>query len=455
MDSIYDYLKNKKIILLGFGKSNLAIANILDDLRINFEIRDKKDCSDKLNFKNSKVNHIFGENYSKNLDCDIIFRSPGIRPDIEGINLAVQKGAILSSEIDLFMQFCPSKNVFVVTGSDGKSTTTSLIYEILKSSGKNVFLGGNIGISIISQLDKISHNSYVVLELSSFQLIHSNINPKIAVISNISENHLDWHLSFDEYISSKFNIFKNNPELLVINDDDSILNKLKVSNIRSFSLNNKVENGCYLNKNGDIIFSDHGEESKIINCQDIKIPGIHNIYNYMASISACFDFVSIDDIKHVAQNFTGLSHRIEFVDEINGVKYYNDSIASTPNRVIKGSLSVFQDNIVLIAGGYDKHLEFDKFADVVCNKVKVIILTGQTSDKIEKCINNSNFVKKPKIFKANSMVDAVNLARSNSVANDIVLLSPACASFGMYNNFEERGMDFKRCVLNLREVYGD
>lgn len=455
MDSIYDYLKNKKIILLGFGKSNSAIANVLDDLKINFEIRDKNNCSNKLNFKNSKVNHIFGENYSENLDCDIIFRSPGIRPDIEGINLAVRNGAILSSEIDLFMKFCPSKNIFAVTGSDGKSTTTSIIYEILKSSGKNVFLGGNIGTPIISQLNKISSDSYVVLELSSFQLMDLNINPKIAIISNISENHLDWHINFNEYVSSKFNIFKNNPELLVINEDDSILNKLKGSNIRSFSLNNKVENGCYLNENKDIIFSNHGKRSKIINCKDIKVPGIHNIYNYMASISACFDFVSIDDIKYVAQNFSGLNHRIEFIDEINGVKYYNDSIASTPNRVIKGSLSVFQDNIILIAGGYDKHLEFDKFADIVCNKAKVIILIGQTSDKIEKCINNSSFVKKPKIFKASSMADAVNLAKSNSVKNDIVLLSPACASFGMYNNFEERGMDFKKCVLNLREVYND
>ncbi len=453
MSSIYDYLKNKRIILLGFGKSNSAIANILDDLKINFEIRDKNNCSDKLHFKNSKVNHIFGENYSENLDCDIIFRSPGIRPDIEGINLAIKKGAILSSEVDLFMKFCPSKNIFAVTGSDGKSTITSIVYEFLKSSKKNVFFGGNIGVPIISQMDKISSDSYIVLELSSFQLMYSNINPKIAIISNISENHLDWHLNFDEYISSKFNIFKNNPELLVINEDDYILNKLKGSNIRSFSLSNKTENGCYINKNNDIIFSNHGEESKVINCKDIKIPGIHNIYNYMASISACFDFVSTEDIKYVAQNFKGLRHRIEFIDEINGVKYYNDSIASTPNRVIKGSLSVFKNNIILIAGGYDKNLEFDKFADIVCNKVKVIILIGQTSDKIEKCINDSNFVKKPRIFKASSMVDAVSLAKSNSVANDIVLLSPACASFGMYNNFEERGMDFKKCVLNLREVY--
>ena len=456
IDKIYNYLKDKRILLLGFGKSNMAVASVLDELCIDFEVRDKNDCSDNFKrFKNSKIRSVFFENYLSNLDCDIIFRSPGIRPDLKEIKSAIDNGAILSSEIDLFLKFCPTKKIFAITGSDGKSTTSSIICELLKKSGKDVILGGNIVTPLISKIKKISSESYIVLELSSFQLMTSNINPKVAVITNISENHLDWHLNFDEYVDSKFNIFRNqsHENLLVVNYNDKMSYKIQdscKSKIRYFSSSSSVKNGCFV-ENNDIVFSENGNKRKIMNKNNLKLPGNHNLENFLASISSCIDYVSCDDIECVSKNFKGLEHRIEFVDRINDVEYYNDSIASSPNRVIKGALSIFQNNIILIAGGYDKNLRFENFAKVVCNKVKVLILMGQTSDKIEKCINDLKSDKKPKIFKSNCMSDAVKLAYTNSSKNDVVLLSPACASFGMYKNFEERGNDFKNCVLNLKK----
>ena len=483
-EKIFEYLKDKKIVLLGFGISNQAVAKFLDELAINFQVRDQKNCDLNIKFKNSKPEFIFGENYLKNLNCDLIFRSPGIRPD-----LIEDKSYILSSEIEFFLKFCPTENVFAITGSDGKSTTTSIIYELLKSSGKKVFLGGNIGTPILPQICKISDKDFVVLELSSFQLMTCKINPKVAVITNISENHLDWHKNFDEYVDSKINIFKDqgkNPalsqnenvlplkttlssghrpermnyfkssydNLLVSNFDCKILNEISEKATRKkrfFSVKSKISDGCYLDKDGYINFCENGKVFKIIHKNEIKTPGIHNIENFMAAISACYNFVSLENIKFVANNFKGLSHRIEFVAEISSVRYYDDSIASTPNRVLKGAFSIFENSIILIAGGYDKNLNFKEFGEKICDKVKILILIGQADEKIEHCVKNCENFKKPKIFKADSMKSAVNFAYQNALKNDIILLSPACASFGMYKNFEERGKDFKNCVLNLKK----
>jgi len=464
---IFEYLKEKKIALLGFAKSNQAVAEFLDKISINFQVRDKKICDSKIKFKNSKIEFIFGESYLENLDCDLIFRTPGIRPDLIK-NKNLNKNLILLSEIEFFLKFCPTENLIAVTGSDGKSTTTSLIYELLKNSCENnknnknqkVFLGGNIGTPILPQINKISDKDFVVLELSSFQLITCDINPKIAVITNISENHLDWHKNFQEYINSKINIFKNQTRdnLLVTNFDCDILNNISKKSAgkkRFFSIKSKVSNGCCLDNQEYIIFCENNKNSRIIHKNEIKIPGRHNIENFMAAISACYDFINIKNIKYIASNFKNLAHRIEFVTEINGVCYYDDSIASTPNRVIKGAFSVFENNnIILIAGGYDKNLSFEKLAEEICDKIKILILIGQTAEKIKNCVLNCQNLKKPEIFIANSMQSAVNLAYKNSLKNNIdtVLLSPACASFGMYSNFEERGNDFKNHVLNLKKI---
>lgn len=440
---------------MGLGKSNLAIAKLLDSLSINFQVHDKKMCSDYIKFENSKVEFFCGKNYLKNLDCDLVFRSPGIRPDLIR-NACLKKNVIFSSEIELFLSFCRSKNLFVVTGSDGKSTTASLIYELLKISGKKVFIGGNIGFPMLPKIECIFKEDFVVLELSSFQLMTCNINPKVAVITNISENHLDWHKNFDEYVNSKINVFKNQEKcnLSVYNFDCEILNRISekyTGKKRFFSIKCDVVDGCFLDTEGYINFCEGGVRHRVIHRNEIKIVGNHNVENFMAAISSCYDFVGLSDIKYVANNFGGLPHRIEFVAEIAGVSYYDDSIASSPNRVLKGAFSTFENNIILIAGGYDKNLNFEEFGKAVCNKVKVLILIGQTAGKIENCIKNCSALKKPKIFRSDSMKNAVELANANALEKDVVLLSPACASFGMYNNFEERGNDFKNCVLNLKK----
>ena len=451
---IFRFFDKKKILLLGFARSNKAIADILDECKISFDIadKDKNSVSDE-QFKNSKFKLFFGENYLDNiLSYDIIFRSPGIKYN-EKMKEAKNRNIEFTSEIAFFCQFCKSKNIFAVTGSDGKTTSSNIIYEILKKSGKNVFIGGNIGTPIVSNLFDISENDFVVLELSSFQLFDSKIKPSVAVVTNISENHLDWHSDFDEYLESKINVSRcqDNKDVLILNYDNRFskyIDKKVSSEVRFFSIKNKIPHGCFID-NENIYFSDGKNEEKIINKNEIKIPGMHNVENFMSAISACFDYVNLDDIRFVCRHFSGVEHRIEFVCEINGVKYFNDSIASSPTRVMKGALSIFTKDVILVAGGYDKKLDFSELADHICKKVKVLILMGQTADKIEDCVLKSGIIMKPKIFKVNSMKEAVLLSYRNSSQNDVVLLSPSCASFGMYKNFEERGSDFKNCVLNL------
>ena len=458
---MFKFLNNKKIILLGFGKSNFEVAKVLDDLKIDFKICDINDDSyyfSRLkNFKNSKVKFSVGKDYLKNLESDIIFRSPGVPYICNDITEARSRGVHFTSEIELFIKFCPTKLIFGVTGSDGKTTVATIIYEMLKKSGKDVFIGGNIGFSLLSVIDEIRATSYVVLELSSFQLISATISPKIAIVTNISENHLDLHNSFQEYIDAKTNILinQNIDDIAVLNLNDKIVNKLSYKTVackRFFSsnINLRVDNGCWIDKNKNIIFSKYSSDFEIMRSEDIKIPGIHNLENFMAAICACFDCVNITDIKYVAKNFFGVKHRLEFVKVVNNVRYYDDSIASTPNRTIKGALSVFQKNVILIAGGYDKNLNFRNLGKVICRKVKILILLGQTSEKIQKEVLNCKIKPKPKIFIVDSMEKAVNISSENGSNDDVVLLSPACASFGMYKNFEERGEDFKKHVNFLK-----
>ncbi len=450
---IFKYFEGKKILLLGFARSNRAVSKLFDECEINFDVADEK-LIDIGSFRNSKVDFFFGEKYLDAIsNYDAVFRSPGIKYNNK-MKEALKKGVEFTSEISLFFRFCKSKNIFAVTGSDGKTTSSNMIYEMLKKSGKRVFIGGNIGIPIISYIFDILENDFVILELSSFQLFDSKIKPKVAVVTNISENHLDWHSNFDEYLESKMNVFRyqDKEDTLILNYDDkfsSYIGKQVSPNVRFFSTKNKISNGCFL-RDHSIYFSDGKNENIIINIDKLKIPGTHNVENFMSAISACFDYVRIDDIRFVCENFSGVEHRIEFVREINGVRYFDDSIASSPTRVIKGALSVFTKNIILIAGGYDKKLDFHELADQICKKVKVLILMGQTADKIKDCVLKSRVKTKPKIFKVDSMKEAVWFSYRNSSQNDVVLLSPSCASFGMYKNFEERGNDFKNCVLNLK-----
>lgn len=353
--------------------------------------------------------------------------------------------------MELFFELCPA-DIIAVTGSDGKTTTTSLIYEMLKRGGYNCYLGGNIGSPLIGEVEKIKHNDKVVVELSSFQLQTMKMSPKIAVVTNITPNHLDWHTDFDEYISAKKTIFLNQGSdgKVVLNYDNDITREFnnETANGIYFSRKNRLNNGYCLNDDMIISFYNDGHiEREILSVEDIYIPGMHNVENYMAAIAAVDGLVSDDIIRKTAKEFVGVPHRIEFVRELNGVKYYNDSIASSPARTTAG-LNSFDKKVVLIAGGYDKKIPFEEFGSVVNNKVKSLVLCGFTADKIEDAVKSAQNYNENNIpiYKCSLFEDAVKKAKEIAEAGDVVILSPACASFDLFKNFEERGNTFKNIV---------
>ena len=459
LEEFNNYVKNKKVAIIGLGVSNIPLIDYLHNLDAKIMLFNNKpidhlDNSILDKIYDYKIDYSFGENYlSKLVGFDIIFRTPSCRPDLPEIQKEVERGAILTSEIELVLELCPGTTIGV-TGSDGKTTTTSLIYEILKEENLNCYLGGNIGIPLFTKIGEMKPEDYVVLELSSFQLMTMNVSPKIAVITNVTPNHLDIHKSYEEYIQAKANIFKYQSEndLLVLNYDNKITNefgKIAPSKVIYFSSKEKIENGLILDNN-IIKECDDGLRRHILSTKDIKLRGVHNCENICAAIAATKNIVSIDSQIKAISNFSGVNHRLEFVKEIDGTKWYNDSIASSPTRTITG-LNSFDEDIVLIAGGYDKHLDYKPLAQPIINKVSKLILLGQTSDKIyqevTKLLSIEN--KKLDIFKTTTLEEAINKAKEVSKKGDVVLFSPASASFDMFKNFEERGNKFKDLVNKL------
>lgn len=453
-------IKGKKIGLLGVGVSNLPVVEYLNSLGAKVVLFDKN--VNLLNehevLKELNLECHLGEDYLKHLSgLDYIFRSPGIRPFYPELEEAKANGTIITSEIEMLVHLSPCK-IIAVTGSDGKTTTTTLISKFLEKAGHKVWLGGNIGKAIFSKIDEIEENDIVVLELSSFQLMTMKESPDISVITNISPNHLDYHRSYDEYIDAKANIFKyqKSGNLVVFNADDETtkryLKDVKDNvDIRYFSLEHKLDNGVYFENNN--IVSNIGKGEIIDSRDNVKLVGIHNIANICAAAAATKSLVKKEDIVDVIENFGGVEHRIEFVAEKDNIKWYNDSIASSPTRTIAG-LKSFNQKVILIAGGYDKNLDYAPLAPYILDKVKTLILMGKTAPKIEKAVKEEqekNGVKENiDIVTLSSMEECVNYANSIAKSNDIVVLSPASASFDMYKNFEVRGNHFKELVNNLK-----
>lgn len=452
-------IKGKKIAFCGIGKSNLPLVEMFSKRGAVVTVCDLKTETQLAKVINQlkpyNVQFKLGKNYLQDLKFDIIFRSPGIKFFSPELMWARNNGSIVTSEMELFFDLCPCK-IIGVTGSDGKTTTTTIISEILKQDGKTVHLGGNIGTPLLPKIEKIKENDIAVVELSSFQLISMRKSPNVAVITNISPNHLDIHKDMSEYIEAKKAIIshQNAFSRTVLNMDNEITKQFSDS-VRGqnlfFSAKNNCENGVYLS--GDTIYYAKNGKSDVpvLNIGDIRVPGKHNIENYMAAIGAVFEDVSLDSIKAVAKNFNGVEHRTEFVREINKVKYYNDSIASSPTRTICGTLSLFPQKIILICGGYDKKIPFDTLGSVIADKVKVLILMGQTANKIRDAVINSSkfFSNNIKIILVNDMQEAVLTAKENAIPGDIVSLSPACASFGLYEDFVARGRHFKELVNKI------
>ncbi len=459
LDDFEKFLSGKKVAIIGLGVSNLPMLDYLHNLNAKVSIFDKKDrekFEEEVISKIEKYNfNLFtGENNLENLNgFDIIFRSPSCRPDKPEILKEVERGAILTSEIEMVLKLAPCK-IIGVTGSDGKTTTTSLIYAILKDAGYNCFLGGNIGIPLFTEIKNMTPNDIVVLEMSSFQLMNMEVSPNISVITNIAPNHLDIHKSYEEYIDSKKNIFRNQKEndTLVLNYDNEITKKFikeAKGNVIYFSSKSKLDNGVIFD-DGLIKICKDGIRRHVLAQKDMKLRGIHNCENACAAIAATASLVSVEDQIKTIEDFSGVEHRLELVRNINGINWYNDSIGTSPSRTIAG-LNSFNEKIVLIAGGYDKHLDYTPIAKPIVNNVSKLILMGATADKIHDAVIKELTLehKSMPIYHCNTLKETVELANQIAEEGEIVLFSPASASFDLFKNFAERGNKFKELVNEL------
>lgn len=460
LEQFKNEIVKKKVAVVGIGVSNAPLIKYLGKLGVRITAFDRADEAYLKptidNLAGFDVEYRLGERYLESLKgFDIIFKTPRVRFDIPELLKEADAGAEITSEMEVFCKLCPAR-IFAVTGSDGKTTTTTLIHRILSSHGYKCWLGGNIGTPLLDRIEDIEEKDMVVLELSSFQLHTMRNKINTAVVTNISPNHLDVHKSMQEYTDAKKNIFlyQNESDTLVINYDNQVTRTFvgdAPGKVVYFSRSSDLENGMVL-ENGKIIYKSGADRVEIVDAEEILLPGVHNIENYLAASAATIDFVTPKDIKHVASSFRGVEHRNEFVRELNGVSFYNDSIGSSPTRTI-ATVNSFKDRVILIAGGYDKNIPYDVLGRTLVTRVKLLVLIGQTAPKIEKALKDelarSGQADSIPVIHCLSMEEAVRKAYENAVKNDIIVLSPASASFDMYRNFEERGHIFKQIVNNL------
>lgn len=459
LNEFNDYIRFRKIAIIGLGVSNLPLMEYLYEKKANVTVFDERDIDSISKDIMDKIttygfNFYFGEEALKNLKgFSVIFRSPSCLPTRKELVDEANNGAIITTEVELLMKMCPCK-IIGVTGSDGKTTTTSLINAILKKAGYNTFLGGNIGTPLFTKLPDMTPEDILVLELSSFQLMGMEISPDIAVITNITPNHLNIHKDYEEYIEAKKNIFKYQSEkgILVLNYDNEITKSCeKEANgkVIFFSSKNKLDDGYIVDE--DVIKECEDKIRKhILNVEDVILRGNHNYQNIATAIAATSSLVDIDTTIEAIKEFKPVEHRIEFIRELNGVKWYNDSASSSPSRTLSG-INAFKEDIILIAGGYDKNLDYMPLAKPIIEKVKSLILIGQTSGKIFDAVKleleKEN--KELDIHMCESLEETIKLAKKVAKPGQVVLFSPASASFDMFRNFADRGNQFKELVKKI------
>lgn len=446
-----DFIKGKRTAVVGIGVSNTPVIRKLAAYGAIVTAFDKRTVIDESEaaLKELGVEFSLGESYLDNLKgFDVIFRTPSMLPTNEYLMRAHNEGCYVTSEMREFLKYCPCK-IYGVTGSDGKTTTTTLISEILSDKGYRVHLGGNIGTPLFDKIEDIRPEDRAVVELSSFQLMDCDISADIAVVTNLTPNHLDMHKNMEEYRDAKKNIYihQDSSGIAVFNHDNSVTEEMKneaAGEGRYFSVRGKssfaeLKDG-YLTVNGE----------KVCRTEEVRLVGMHNVENLLAAFSAVYDETDIDNMRKVAMNFAGVAHRIEPVRVINGIAFYNDSIASSPARTIAG-LKSFNQKVILIAGGYDKKIPFEELAKEGIGRIKILILMGKTKAKIREAFEKELKLRGESltIIEAESLEDAVNKAYSNAGKGDVVTLSPACASFDMFKNFEVRGNAFKDIVNKL------
>lgn len=463
INTLKNRFENKHVGVIGIGISNRPLVELLTKAGAIVTARDKKTVSElgeiAETFSKKGVRLVTGERYLDGIDDEILFRTPGMRYDHPALATAVASGATLTSEMQLFFELCPA-TIIGITGSDGKTTTTTLISEMLKAEGKRVFLGGNIGKPLLPDLFDMTPDDFCVIELSSFQLHTMTKSPDIAVITNLSPNHLDYHTDVYEYIEAKFNIFlhQEKGKRIVINScqnsrlDTFLYERLAIEGRQNdttyFSGDKMLLGEKIVYEKDGVIY--HGS-TPVLTVSDIRIPGRHNVENYMAAIGALWGIVSTDTVQKIAREFGGVEHRIEYVRRVNGADYYNSSIDSSPTRTI-AALNAFGDKkLIVLLGGYDKKIPYEPLAEPLCQHAKTVILTGNTAKPIEKALTESPAYGTglPEIIMAKDYAESVKIAHNIAKEGDVVLLSPASASFDAFRNFEERGKFFKDLVRKL------
>ena len=446
IDEKLKQFQGKKIAVLGLGVSNRPLVKLL--LAAGCTVtgcdriaREKLDA-EVLELEKLGCTLSLGDTYLDNVEADILFRTPGMHPAHPAIEALRSRGAMVTSEMEVFFEVCPCP-ILAVTGSDGKTTTTTLIAEMLKAEGKKVWLGGNIGTPLLPLVREMTETDVAVVELSSFQLMDMTRSPVRALVTNLAPNHLDVHKDMEEYVDAKKNIFRFQDEtgLLVLNADNAITSGFAGNGKTVFFSRHGKAHVCI--ENGIIC---RGGEA-VLNTADILIPGVHNIENYMAAIAMVEGLVCDDTVRHVAATFGGVEHRIELVRIKDGVRFYNDSIASSPSRTIAG-LRSFDQKVILIAGGYDKHIPYDVLGPEICAHVKKLFLGGATGPQIRAAVEKCEG-EKPEIVDCGNFEAAVRAAAAAAESGDVVLMSPASAAFDQFKNFMVRGEFYKKLVREL------
>ena len=449
----YASLAGRSVAVCGIGRNNTPVILQLLAHGAKVTACDKRsreelgETADQLEAAGAVLQ--LGEAYLEHLNADLILRTPGMKPYLPPFEKARAEGKTVTSEMELFFDLCPAP-IYAVTGSDGKTTTTTVIAGLLETAGKTVHLGGNIGRALLPIIDTVEEAHAAVIELSSFQLTMMKQSPRVAVVTNVAPNHLDWHTDMQEYIDAKKNLVLHQQvgDRAVLNADNAVTAEFAAQcpgDVWWFSRRHAVEKGAYLGEDGVLYGTDGETTVPILPASEIKIPGVHNVENYLAAFAAVWGVVPVSVMAEFARTFGGVAHRSELVRERGGVRWYNDSIGSSPSRTIAG-LQAFDRKVILIAGGYDKHIPYDPLGPVAAKTVKTAILLGATANAIETAIRA---VSDLPIIRVADMAEAVKAADAVAKDGDIVFMSPASASFDMYTNFEERGNHFKRLVEAL------
>jgi UDP-N-acetylmuramoylalanine--D-glutamate ligase len=458
VNTYFEQLQGKRVTVIGLGISNRPLVRLLLERGIAVECRDKtpreKLLPEVLELERLGAKLTLGEDYLENIQADVVFRTPGLNAFCPQLMALRAQGTLVTSEMEAFFAVCPCK-IVGVTGSDGKTTTTTLIAKLLEKAGKTVWCGGNIGTPLLPLADQMQPTDVAVVELSSFQLMGMTQSPQTAVITNLSPNHLDIHKDMEEYVTAKENLYlhQSAQDTVVLNLDNDITNSFvpkAKGNVLQFSRKQRPQKGYYLRPDNIICRVDGDQETEILDAADILIPGVHNFENYMAAFCAVDGLVSRQDMVDLAKTFGGVAHRIQLVREKDGVKFYDSSIDSSPNRT-KAALRSFSQKVIMVAGGKDKGIAYDDLGPELVEHVKILVLTGMTAGKIRAAAeqapgyNGAN----PIILDVEDFDEAIRTAAAQAKPGDVVILSPASTSFDRFRNFEERGLRFQKVVNKL------